>query len=123
MPVAIEYPIMADPAIIAIVRQYLRNLAEEGIVARMGVLFGSYALGHPNEWSGIDLVVVSAAFDGTFSRNLIDSLWHAEDGRIMTRTRSSSTTISGIHLQRNSHQFPLAALDPYKDCIYIGGSL
>ena len=83
MPATIEYPIMADPAIIDLIRQYLRNLAQQGIVARMGVLFGSYASGHPNEWSDIDLVVVSAAFDGTFSRNLIDSLW-----RVAARTDS-----------------------------------
>lgn len=67
---------MADPTIMNIVRQYLRNLAEEGILARMGVLFGSYASGHPHRWSDIDLVVVSPAFDGTFSRDTIDSLWY-----------------------------------------------
>jgi len=67
---------MMDPTIIDIVRQYLRNLAQEGILAHMGVLFGSYASGHPNEWSDIDLVVVSPAFDGTFSRDAIDSLWY-----------------------------------------------
>jgi hypothetical protein len=67
---------MADPAIINIVRQYLRNLARNGILARMGVLFGSHASGHPGQWSDIDLVVVSPAFDGTFSRDVIDSLWY-----------------------------------------------
>ncbi len=67
---------MADPTIIEIVRQYLRNLAQEGILARTGVLFGSYATGHPGQWSDIDLVVVSPAFDGTFSRDAIDSLWY-----------------------------------------------
>lgn len=67
---------MADPTIINIVRQYLQNLAEDGILARMGVLFGSHASGHPGEWSDIDLLVVSSAFDGTFSRDAIDSLWY-----------------------------------------------
>lgn len=76
MPVAIEYPIMADPAITDVVRRYLRNLAQEGIAARMGVIFGSHASGHPGKWSDIDLVVVSAVFDGTFSRDAIDSLWY-----------------------------------------------
>jgi predicted nucleotidyltransferase len=67
---------MADPAIINIVRRYLRNLAQEGILARLGVLFGSHATGHPGEWSDIDLVVVSPTFDGIFSRDAIDSLWY-----------------------------------------------
>jgi hypothetical protein len=67
---------MADPTVIDIVRRYLRNLAEQGILARMGVLFGSYATGHPGQWSDIDLVVVSPVFDGTFSRDAIDSLWY-----------------------------------------------
>jgi hypothetical protein len=43
----------------------------------MGVLFGSYAAGHPHLWSDIDLIVVSPAFDGTFSRDAINSLWRA----------------------------------------------
>jgi predicted nucleotidyltransferase len=74
---------MADPAIVDIVRRYLRNLAEHGILARMGVIFGSYAAGHPHQWSDIDLLVVSPAFDGTFSRNAINSLW-----RVAARTDS-----------------------------------
>ncbi|MBN1507537.1 MAG: nucleotidyltransferase domain-containing protein [Sedimentisphaerales bacterium] len=74
---------MADPAIVDIVRQYLRNLAQHGILARMGVIFGSYAAGHPHQWSDIDLVVVSPAFDGTFSRDAINSLW-----RVAARTDS-----------------------------------
>ena len=68
---------MADPTIISIVRRYLQNLAQYGILARMGVLFGSHASGHPGPWSDIDLLVVSPAFDGTFSRDAIDSLWYA----------------------------------------------
>ncbi len=74
---------MADPTIIEIVRQYLRNLAAHGILARMGVIFGSHASGHPGQWSDIDLLVVSATFDGTFSRDAINSLW-----RVAARTDS-----------------------------------
>jgi hypothetical protein len=80
---------MADPTIVNIVRKYLRNLAQQGIVARMGVLFGSYASGHPGQWSDIDLVVVSPAFDGTFSRDAINSLW-----RVAARTDSRIEPIS-----------------------------
>jgi hypothetical protein len=74
---------MTDPAITEIVQRYLRNLAGQGIVARMGVIFGSYASGHPDRWSDIDLLVVSPAFDGMFSRDAIDSLW-----RVAARTDS-----------------------------------
>ena len=74
---------MADPAIVDIVRRYLRNLAQHGILARMGVIFGSYAVGHPHQWSDIDLVVVSPTFDGAFSRDAINSLW-----RVAARTDS-----------------------------------
>jgi hypothetical protein len=74
---------MADPAIVDIVRQYLRNLAQHGILARMGVIFGSYATGHPHQWSDIDLLVVSPVFDGMFSRDAINYLW-----RVAARTDS-----------------------------------
>jgi len=74
---------MADSAIVNIVRQYLRNLAQHGILARMGGIFGSHASGHPGQWSDIDLLVVSATFDGTFSRDAINSLW-----RVAARTDS-----------------------------------
>ena len=74
---------MADPAIVGIVQRYLRNLAQHGILAPMGVIFGSYAVGHPHQWSDIDLVVVSPVFDGTFSRDAINSLW-----RVAARTDS-----------------------------------
>jgi hypothetical protein len=76
---------MADPTIIEVVRQYLRNLAPQGVLARMGVILGSYASGRPDRWSDVDLVVVSPVFDGTFSRDAIDSLWYVAartDGRI-----------------------------------------
>ncbi len=74
---------MADKAILEIVQAYLQNVAQQGILPHMGVLFGSHASGHPGPWSDIDLLVVSSAFDGTFSREAINSLW-----RIAARTDS-----------------------------------
>jgi hypothetical protein len=67
---------MVDPAIVETVQKYLRNLAGQGILPCMGVIFGSYASGHPDRWSDIDLLVVSPTFDGVFSRDAIDSLWY-----------------------------------------------
>ena len=74
---------MADPAIVETVREYLRNLAKQGILPRMGVLFGSHASGHPGQWSDIDLLVVSSQFDGVFSREAVNCLW-----RVAARTDS-----------------------------------
>ncbi len=74
---------MADPSVLEVVRRYLRNLAEQGILARMGVVFGSYAAGHPDQWSDIDLLVVAAAFDGAYPREAVNSLW-----RVAARTDS-----------------------------------
>lgn len=94
---------MADPTIIEIVRQYLRNLAKQGILARMGVIFGSHASGHPGQWSDIDLLVVSATFDGMFPRDAIDSLW-----RVAARTDSRIEPIPcGEHQWTEDHATPI----------------
>ncbi|MGE5294038.1 MAG: nucleotidyltransferase domain-containing protein [Solirubrobacterales bacterium] len=74
---------MADPSILNVVRRYLRNLADQGILAKMAVLFGSHASGRPDQWSDIDLVVVSPTFDGTFPREAVNCLW-----RVAARTDS-----------------------------------
>ncbi len=74
---------MADTAVLEIVRQYLRNIAGQGILPGMGVIFGSHASGHPGRWSDIDLLVVSPTFDGTYSREAVNCLW-----RVAARTDS-----------------------------------
>lgn len=74
---------MADATVLDVIRQYLRNIAGQGIVPSMGVLFGSHASGHPGQWSDIDLLVVSAAFDGAFLRESVNCLW-----RVAARTDS-----------------------------------
>lgn len=74
---------MADSSVLEVVRRYLRNLAARGIRARMGIIFGSHASGHPDQWSDIDLLVVSAVFDGAFPREAVNCLW-----RVAARTDS-----------------------------------
>ena len=114
---------MADPTIIGIVRQYLRNLAEQGILARMGVLFGSHATGHPGQWSDIDLLVVSPAFDGTFSRDAIDSLWYVAartDSRIEPipcgeRQWAEDTATPIIEIARREGVEVMPEDDPYSE--------
>ena len=66
---------MAANALIEIVRNDLRQVADAGIPSPSGVLFGSFAREDANADSDIDLLVVSPIFDGEKKRNLVDTLW------------------------------------------------
>jgi predicted nucleotidyltransferase len=57
------------------IRQYLRNLAAEGIRATSAVLFGSFARGDAHRWSDIDLVVLSPRFDERLELADVEALW------------------------------------------------
>ncbi len=48
----------------SIINQFLKELANNNIAIEQAVLFGSYAQGTFNEWSDIDLAIVSKAFVG-----------------------------------------------------------
>jgi predicted nucleotidyltransferase len=67
---------MADPKVIAAVKEYLNRLAQNGLSIAFGVIFGSQVTGHANDLSDIDLIVVSPKFDGIISREIINKLWH-----------------------------------------------
>jgi len=47
-----------------IITQYLALLKEHGFNIQQAILFGSYAKGRANEWSDIDLALVSNVFEG-----------------------------------------------------------
>ncbi|MBM4370597.1 MAG: nucleotidyltransferase domain-containing protein [Deltaproteobacteria bacterium] len=66
---------MAPSSVIAAVRRYLALLNQEGIEARFGVLYGSQANGTADEWSDIDLLVVSSLFDGEYTYAQRATLW------------------------------------------------
>jgi predicted nucleotidyltransferase len=66
---------MVDESIVASVRNYLRALADTGLPVRFGVVFGSYATGRADEWSDIDLLVVSPSFDAKRSHDQVSLLW------------------------------------------------
>ena len=66
---------MVDESIVTAAREYLRKLAGSGLAVRFGVIFGSWATGTANEWSDIDLLVVSPRFDGACDRRDVDFLW------------------------------------------------
>ena len=54
---------------------------KQGIPVAFGVVFGSQATGRADEWSDIDLVVVSPHFDAGIRRDDVDRLW-----RVAART-------------------------------------
>jgi predicted nucleotidyltransferase len=47
-----------------VIEKYLTALKEHNIPIRQVFLFGSYAKGNSNEWSDIDLALVSEIFEG-----------------------------------------------------------
>ncbi|MHB1399315.1 MAG: nucleotidyltransferase domain-containing protein [Trichloromonadaceae bacterium] len=61
--------------VLRVVRKYQDALKAAGIVTDFVVVFGSQATGKAHEWSDIDLLVVSAQFDGMTDRRGINQLW------------------------------------------------
>lgn len=47
-----------------LISHYLASLKEHGFHIQDAFLFGSYAKGQANQWSDIDLALVSPAFEG-----------------------------------------------------------
>ena len=60
---------MVDQGIIKAVKSYVHALQIHGVPVLCGVLFGSHAYGQPDNWSDIDVVIVSPAFDQGQPRN------------------------------------------------------
>ena len=54
----------ADRKIEKTVKSYIEQLESIGIHVQQAILFGSYASGKHNEWSDIDLAIVSKDFIG-----------------------------------------------------------
>lgn len=52
------------PRITAIIKRFIDELEKNNIPIKEAILFGSYANGTYNDWSDIDLALVSDAFDG-----------------------------------------------------------
>ena len=73
---------MVERSVLETVRTYLEAVRAEGISVERAIVFGSQVKGTANEWSDIDLVVVSAAFDGPSAESAVDTLWMA---RVATR--------------------------------------
>jgi uncharacterized protein len=50
--------------IIELIKKFLERLKEDNIKVQKAILYGSYAKGNYNEWSDIDLALVSEDFIG-----------------------------------------------------------
>ena len=74
---------MADRIVIESIERYAQALESSGLPVPFTVLMGSYARGDQDEWSDIDLVVVSPRFDGVPCRDDVNLLW-----RVAARTDS-----------------------------------
>jgi len=49
--------------ITAIIQRYIAALEAQGIPVERVILFGSHASGHPEEWSDVDIAVISPRFE------------------------------------------------------------
>jgi len=66
---------MLEQSVLKSVQTYLAAVATNGIAVERGVVFGSQVSGQTNEWSDIDLLVVSSQFDDMKDRSSINLLW------------------------------------------------
>jgi uncharacterized protein len=67
---------MPDPSVVSTIRDYMKAVNHAGILVRFAVLFGSRVTGGADQWSDIDLLVVSPQFDEPRNRRDLDLLWH-----------------------------------------------
>lgn len=76
---------MARREVLAIVKRFVAEVESRGIPVSRVILYGSQARGTAGEWSDIDLVVISPAFDAPDGAALVDALWEstvATHGRV-----------------------------------------
>lgn len=66
---------MLTSNIVNSIQAFLAELSQEGIPTSFAVVFGSCAKGNENEWSDIDVVVVSPFFDQEYTHKDLDLLW------------------------------------------------
>jgi predicted nucleotidyltransferase len=67
---------MVKKTIKQVVKNYLNALKEQGLPVRFGVIFGSQLTNKTDQWSDIDVLVISPLFDKIRRRKEINILWH-----------------------------------------------
>lgn len=53
---------MQREEIIKIIKEYVNNLEKSGVIVESVYLFGSFAKGNSNQWSDIDVAIISPYF-------------------------------------------------------------
>jgi predicted nucleotidyltransferase len=66
---------MAGEPVHVAIRRYLQAVRKSGLQTSRAVLFGSHARGDADEWSDIDLIVISPDLDGEMDRKKVALLW------------------------------------------------
>ena len=66
---------MVEKSVLDGIRKYLSALKDQGVAVTFGVVFGSQVSGNADQWSDIDLLVVSPRFDEQRTREDINLLW------------------------------------------------
>lgn len=67
---------MVERETINIIKSYLHRLNNSGLDAHRAILFGSYVHNESiDEWSDIDLLVLSSKFDDQYTREDVNMLW------------------------------------------------
>jgi predicted nucleotidyltransferase len=84
-----------------IVERYISLLKENNISIENAYLFGSYAKGRNNEWSDIDIAIVSNSFEGSRIKD-------KDKIRKLTLSISSSLEILPFNPRDFSFENPLA---------------
>jgi predicted nucleotidyltransferase len=68
---------MVDEAVRERIERFIAAAEELGISITKVILFGSRARGEADEWSDIDVMVISPVFDKPDARRSVDLLWQA----------------------------------------------
>jgi predicted nucleotidyltransferase len=66
---------MVNDEIVRAVQRYARAVTEHGVPVRFIIVFGSWVRGRADQWSDIDVVVVSPQFDGGARLDDVLLLW------------------------------------------------
>ena len=91
--------------ITALIRRYVVALEARGIPVERVILFGSYAAGHPQKWSDIDIAVISPKFA---SMSLLDRY---EQLGLANRELRAPLDIVGFASSHVAHSEPGSFLD------------
>jgi predicted nucleotidyltransferase len=74
---------VVEKSILKSVVNYIETIKANGIEVERAIVFGSQVTGRVNEWSDIDLIVISPSFDDMKDRSILNLLW-----RLAARTDS-----------------------------------